>query len=62
MLQGVHMCETCGTVARKIMRCDRCAMVTYCSRECQVQAWKGHKEYCKMTVDKTNDVIEVPVM
>ena len=30
------------------MRCGRCRQRTYCSKQCQVSAWKdGHKQECK---------------
>ena len=33
-------------VRSKMVYCTRCRKVNYCSRECQVAAWPGHKEYC----------------
>ena len=33
-------------VRSKMVCCARCRKVNYCSRECQVAAWPGHKEYC----------------
>lgn len=26
--------------------CSKCMVIQYCSRECQVAAWPGHKEFC----------------
>merc|ERR1711918_45688 len=37
-------CAVCGQPAEK--RCSRCKNEWYCSRECQVQAWEGHKTVC----------------
>jgi hypothetical protein len=30
-----------------LMKCQRCKVTYYCSRECQVTDWKRHKEMCK---------------
>jgi hypothetical protein len=30
-----------------LMKCQRCKVVYYCSKECQVADWKSHKEKCK---------------
>lgn len=37
-------CAKCGAYAEK--RCSRCKNEWYCSRECQVAAWEGHKLVC----------------
>jgi len=37
-------CGVCGKTAEK--RCSRCKIEWYCSRECQVGAWKKHKPFC----------------
>jgi hypothetical protein len=31
----------------KLMKCQRCKITYYCSKECQVADWKGHKKICK---------------
>ncbi len=33
------------------MCCSRCRAANYCSRECQVAAWKGHKGECTFYAD-----------
>jgi len=38
------ICAKCGAPAEK--RCSRCKNEWYCSRECQVEAWEGHKTVC----------------
>lgn len=43
-------CAKCGQPAEK--RCSRCKNEWYCSRECQVDAWEGHKYVCDIV---TND-------
>ena len=41
-------CHSCGEVTDKPLRCAACKMVFYCSKKCQVSAWKqGHKKECK---------------
>jgi hypothetical protein len=31
----------------KLMKCQRCKVIYYCSKECQVANWKSHKKTCK---------------
>jgi hypothetical protein len=31
--------------------CDRCKNVAYCSKACQIEAWKTHKSQCAEIVD-----------
>ncbi|KAJ1412261.1 ankyrin repeat-containing domain protein [Ochromonadaceae sp. CCMP2298] len=48
-----HMCgnPACGKseqqAGRKLSKCDKCRCVRYCSRECQVAAWRAHKPQCR---------------
>ncbi|KAJ3071782.1 Zinc finger MYND domain-containing protein 10 [Podochytrium sp. JEL0797] len=37
-------CGKCGRAAEN--RCSKCKSEWYCSRKCQVEAWKGHKSIC----------------
>lgn len=39
-------CSGCGRVASQ--RCSRCRNEWYCSRPCQVKAWKNHKTICDL--------------
>ncbi|KAF7317450.1 MYND-type domain-containing protein [Mycena chlorophos] len=32
---------------KSFMVCSGCKQVSFCSKECQTAAWKGHREYCK---------------
>ena len=45
--KSVFICghEGCTNTATK--KCNRCKLVGYCSRECQVASWKIHKKNCK---------------
>ena len=37
----------CGRLLQKPLQCARCRKALYCSRDCQVAAWKGgHKREC----------------
>jgi len=38
-------CDVCGK--RTETTCRKCWVAWYCSRECQVEAWKKHKKECK---------------
>uniref|UniRef100_A0A383VQP2 MYND-type domain-containing protein n=1 Tax=Tetradesmus obliquus TaxID=3088 RepID=A0A383VQP2_TETOB len=44
--QQPETCEKCGKT-EKLKRCSGCHQAWYCSQECQVAAWKGHKADCK---------------
>ncbi|KAF8135426.1 hypothetical protein EV363DRAFT_1415316 [Boletus edulis] len=41
-------CNYCNIYAGrdKVKTCSRCRLVRYCSKECQVAAWKAHKPRC----------------
>ncbi|VDB83063.1 unnamed protein product [Peniophora sp. CBMAI 1063] len=43
-----------------LMRCKGCEIESYCSKECQVHAWKtGHKALCKRMSDQKEDVLRL---
>ena len=47
---GVVMsqCALCGTTrGERMQQCARCRIETYCSKECQMQAWPQHKQACQ---------------
>ena len=40
-------CDYCHkTSATKLSACARCKRICYCSKDCQVAAWKAHKKVC----------------
>jgi hypothetical protein len=39
-----HTCRECYGAAG--LRCSKCVVVWYCSRECQKEDWKKHKKMC----------------
>ena len=45
-LAGIQACGQCGSIPQSLMACSRCGQVAYCSRECQRQHWKLHKQAC----------------
>lgn len=42
---------TSGEAKVTLKMCDKCHRAWYCSRECQVAAWKAHKQLCKKKYD-----------
>lgn len=47
-------CGECGKAATN--RCSRCKNQWYCSRDCQLRAWKGHKPLCDLIhINKEED-------
>ena len=40
-------CARFGCLKEGKMRCGRCKVVRYCSRECQRDEWRSHKLLCK---------------
>ena len=48
---GQKFCANCSKEAKtdeKFKQCSKCKAQWYCSKECQVEAWKaGHKKDCK---------------
>jgi hypothetical protein len=44
----IECCANCETTNCRLLECGRCALVKYCSKECQKQDWKSnHKLFCK---------------
>jgi tetratricopeptide (TPR) repeat protein len=39
-------CANCGDYDIKLLKCARCVLVIYCSKECQKQHWTVHKSKC----------------
>jgi len=40
-------CDNCGDRCAKLLRCQCCHLVVYCSRQCQLKAWPRHKRWAK---------------
>lgn len=59
--KGTPKCHTCGILENKmkhwgpeiILKKCICRKVSYCSYECQLSDWKGHKEECRDTDRRT---------
>ncbi|KAK8812196.1 hypothetical protein WA158_007430 [Blastocystis sp. Blastoise] len=49
-IRQIHKCQKCGKYEENgqlYKKCSKCRSVYYCSRDCQVNDWKNHKEHCK---------------
>jgi ankyrin repeat protein len=60
------VCDHCGLTAeqasvKSLKACAKCSDVRYCSKECQLAAWPGHKEACKARVQEREQKIPRPV-
>jgi hypothetical protein len=42
----MKVCGRCGA-SDNLKTCDRCGLMRYCGRECQVADWKQHKKTCR---------------
>jgi hypothetical protein len=40
------MCDNCKKFFLSILRCGKCRLAWYCSRECQKEDWRTHKHVC----------------
>jgi hypothetical protein len=52
----MSQCDRCKLTSQtKFSKCNRCQLVSYCSKECQTIDWKkNHKRICLSQVDKFN--------
>ena len=46
-VHGLSGCMGPCCQAKKFSRCARCHVVSYCSKDCQLEHWKSHKKICK---------------
>lgn len=44
-LRREEKCEICGVKTK--LSCSGCKKQWYCSKKCQIQDWKNHKEFCQ---------------
>mmetsp|Transcript_10689 Transcript_10689/g.14795 ORF Transcript_10689/g.14795 Transcript_10689/m.14795 type:complete len:403 (+) Transcript_10689:60-1268(+) len=49
-------CDYCGVTPVKY-RCTRCQFGFYCKRECQREAYKSHKLYCRPLAEAVEEII-----
>jgi hypothetical protein len=49
VVKECHHCEKTETQmdGALLMKCQRCKVTYYCSKDCQVADWRSHKEWCK---------------
>ena len=43
----VRTCTVCRTISEKQLLCNNCKRICYCSRHCQKQDWRQHKNVCQ---------------
>ena len=54
-----RFCDQCGASGTKMLRCGKCKEATYCSKECQTDAWKrGHKTKCVAAAPTAPPVVD----
>ncbi|KIJ11670.1 hypothetical protein PAXINDRAFT_171705 [Paxillus involutus ATCC 200175] len=51
-------CTTCVTVLNKVLTCQRCKSVWYCSRQCQKKDWPRHKPTCT-PVERSSGILKL---
>lgn len=52
-IEQLIACNASGCVTEATMKCARCEIARYCSRECQKKHWKaGHKQECVKAEEK----------
>jgi len=49
----VTACMHCACFRTRLLTCSQCMSAFYCTKECQVTAWKRHKKLCKKKVADT---------
>jgi ankyrin repeat protein len=61
------VCDGCGLTAeqasvRSLKDCGKCYAARYCSKECQLAAWPGHKEACKARAKEREEGTRVKIL
>ena len=49
-LDSLCVCSHCHRPSSNLKLCGKCRKTSYCSKECQISAWKRHKEICKVLI------------
>ncbi|CCH62794.1 hypothetical protein TBLA_0I01340 [Henningerozyma blattae CBS 6284] len=50
---GNLFCGEWESYPREFSKCRRCKRTKYCSRECQIKAWKNHRHWCQEAYPST---------
>ncbi|KAF8520872.1 hypothetical protein BU17DRAFT_46113, partial [Hysterangium stoloniferum] len=53
-LKKLEKCCKCGS-KESLKMCSRCAECGYCSKECQMEDWKEHKDICTDILSRKTD-------
>ena len=57
-----NACQICGCMEniRRLLRCGKCQMVSYCGKKHQIEHWSTHKSFCKVLADtrKRKDLLK----
>lgn len=51
---ALKICDGCGKLFPKTLRCAKCKCAAYCSGKCQAADWAHHKKVCKPIVREIN--------
>ena len=54
--KSINECSYCAIPIEKILKCSKCLDTVYCSKECQKDDWKNHKNLCitlKKSIEST---------
>lgn len=55
--EDARRCYTCDKIESKLYRCNCCASILYCSKQCQRADWQRHKPVCK-AIQQAQEAIE----
>ncbi|KIK79966.1 hypothetical protein PAXRUDRAFT_833820 [Paxillus rubicundulus Ve08.2h10] len=51
-------CTNCTTILEKVLTCQRCKSVWYCSKQCQKNDWSRHKPTCT-PVERSSGILKL---
>lgn len=55
--KGARSCDHCSKIEIGHQRCSRCQYASYCSRDCQRNDWRRHKQWCGKTRDEVHELL-----
>ena len=57
--ESIAICSQCHKPSSHLKKCGRCKKASYCCKGCQTEAWKRHKDVCKVIVNSYSVAIEM---